>query len=92
MNDKEILKKFNITEEEILKMSEEMDNENFENWDLENVYYVDPIINHLPKKTLSFSVPINTAESIEIRSNKENITKSEFLRRAVNRELAITSN
>lgn len=92
MNSEEILKHFTITEEEIESDCKDLENDNFENWDMDNWHYVDQVHSKQKMKTLSFSVPVTTVITLENIANKEHVSKSEFLRRAVNRELLLSSN
>lgn len=52
MDREEILKHFNITEEEIESDCNDLDNDNFENWDMENWHYVDQVQNKQSDKNL----------------------------------------
>lgn len=85
--------KYGITREEILRESYAIENDEFEDLGIIKVMSGDEFRASLrePKVTLSFTIDKYQAQRIDDLCKSRHITRSQYLRNTVNRDLALTA-
>lgn len=88
LTDKEILKKFNLTEEKLGQYIKEADDQDFTSFEGGNIYHYQP--QKECNVTISFTLPKSQSDLINKISKDKNISRSSFLREAVKKEILMS--
>lgn len=85
--------KYGITRQEIIETIEAIENDDFTGVDFENIMTGDEFRASLrePKVTLSFTIDKYQAQRIDDLCKSKHITRSQYLRNTVNRDLALSA-
>jgi hypothetical protein len=84
----ELNAKFGVTEDQLEAWAAEYDNETFNANDLGAATLGRPKIYNEDLETVSFRLPLSRIDAVEQTSKRLGISKSDFFRRAIDRELA----
>jgi hypothetical protein len=85
----EINAKFGVTEDQLDAWAAEYDNEMFDPVDLGATTLGRPKLYNEDLETVSFRLPLSRIDAVEQTAKRLGISKSDFFRRAIDRELAI---
>lgn len=85
-------KKFNISREYINGVCEAIENDDFTGVDFDKAFTVDQarVTSYEPNVTISFTISEGQAKRIEALSKKNHVSRSQFIRNTLNKELALS--
>jgi len=91
MNNKELHKKFGVSAKQLDEWAAEYESETWEKVDFGKSVHGRPRISDEELKTLTVKVPASRIAAIQDAANRSGISRSEFLRRAIDNELIAAS-
>jgi hypothetical protein len=88
MNEKELEKKFGLTGGEMDKIGEMFENDTWDERELGKVSVGRPSISDEPLRTMTLKVKESTFQEVDSRASNLGVTKSEYVRKLIARDLA----
>lgn len=88
--DRFLEKKFNITNEHILELSNKVENGDYSDFDVSHGYFTNRDVLRDNDVTISFTISEGQAKRIEALSKKNHVSRSQFIRNTLNKELALS--
>jgi hypothetical protein len=88
----EINARFGVTDEQLDAWAAEYDSQTFDVNDLGATTLGRPKLYDEDLETVSFRLPLSRIDAVEQTSKRLGISKSDFFRRAIDRELAVAGN
>lgn len=88
--DRFLEKKFNITNEHILEVSRKVENDDYSDFDIAHGYLTNRDNLRNEDVVITFTISEGQAKRIEALSKKNHVSRSEFIRNTLNKELALS--
>ncbi len=86
MNDKQLCEEFNITLEEVEQIVSKVESGDLSDFDVSKVIEGRPLEQE-PMETISLKIPSSRVKAVNKIAKQEGVSRSEFVRRAIDNEL-----
>ena len=87
MGDKKMIEKFDVTEEQLDTWASEYESTDWSSMEFGKVVQGRPRISDEELKTITLRIPASRVAAVQRAADREGITRSEFVRKAIENEL-----